>query len=227
MYEVSNRVEAATEVTVAAFTSEDRADITTVVERKQDSAAIPDATNSTGVNQSVSGQLNALNKYNYNKATTTAASQEVSYSYLDRNGTTYVWAGTYVTQGQVNTALAAAALDATTDNSFEQRPTGFADLFNYSIIKRPFSLIFTSASSLSYGPYTAVSLQWNSDYSQYRKKTTTYTVFYNTSDLTNQQDYDGGGPGSKMWRDGNQWKCIRVTSIAFGSWTDTGTITFA
>ena len=226
MYEVSNRVEAATEVEVAAFTSEDRADITNVAEHKQDSDAIPDAANSEGVNVSVAGQLNALNKYNYNKSTSTAHSQEVSYSYLDRNGTTYAWAGTLCTQAQYDAAIATAALDVTTDNSVEKRTTSFEGLFNYSIIKRPVNTIYHSRVSLSYGPYTAVSLQWNSDYSQYRTKTLTYTIYYNTTDLNNQNDCTGGGPGSKMWRDGYQWKCIRVTSIAFGTWTNAETINF-
>jgi len=226
MWRVSNVVEAAAEVVVAAFTSESRADLTNVVEQKQDATAIPDAEKSQGVNVSVSGQLNALNKYNYLKNTATAASQEVSGSYPDRNGTVFYWFGTYCTQVQYDAAMAAAALDSTTDNSVEKRTTQFQELFNYSIIKRPIYILFLPPSSASYGPYTTVGLQWNSDYSKYRKKTITYTKYFNTTEQYNDDDWTGGGPGSRPWKDGNQWKCIKVTNITVGSWIDAGSIDF-
>ncbi len=226
MWRVSNWVEAATEVMVAAFTSEDRADMTDVVEHKQDATAIPNAEDSAGVNVSVSGTLNAVNKYDYEKVTRTATSQEISGSFPDRNGTTYWWSGTYCTQAQYAAAIAAAALDTTTDNSVAKQSTQFSGLFNYYIIKRPINTLWVPPSALSYGPYTEIGLDWNSNRSQYRKKTVTYTIYYNTTDANNHADYSGSGPGGWEGRDGNQWKCKKVTNITTGSWIDAGSIDF-
>ena len=225
-WRVANWVEAATEVEVAAFTSEDDANGATVVERKQDSAAIPDAENSTGVNVSVTGALNALNKYDYDKSTRTAESQEVSGSYADRNGTTYFWSGTLCTAAQYNTAIAAASLDSTTDNSVEKSTTQFVDLFNYSIVKRAINTFWISASAASYGPYTEIGLDWKDDRSKYRKKTITFYIYWNTTENYNNDDYTGSLPGGWTGHDGNQWKCKKVTQIVFGSWTAVGTISF-
>lgn len=226
MWRISNWVEAATEVEVAAHTAEDTADFTNEVESKQDSDAIPDAENSAGVNVSVSGTRNALNKYDYHESTKTAKSQEVFGSYKDRNGTVYFWVGTLCTEGQYETAIGAAALDSKTDNSVTKSTTQFADRFNYSIIKRPINAFWIAASAASYGPYTEVNLDWNSDRSQYRKKTITFTIYWNTSQANNNADYSGSGPGGWEGVDGNQWMCKKVINITTGSWEDEGSIDF-
>jgi hypothetical protein len=228
MWRVSNVVEAAKEVVVSEFTSEIRGDFSEVVEKKQDATAVPSITNSVGVNVSVSGELNALNKINYEKKTATATSQEVSGSFPDRNGTTRFWAGKNCTEAQYAAAISAAALTSDTDNDVRKESTQFKNLVDYRIIKRPVNVSWAAAArdnNAGYGPYTEVSVRWNNDCSQYLTITTTFKIFYRVSESDILTAISGGGPGTEKWSDGVQWKGKKVTNVTPSAWAPAPTST--
>jgi len=164
-------------------------------------------------------------KFRNTVKTLTGVKLEWSGSYPDRSGTTYYWAGKNCTAGEVSSAISGASLDTTTDNQVTKTNTRFKGLFDYTIVKRAINTFWISASAASYGPYTEVGLDWKDDRSKYRKKTISYYIYWNTSEANNNADYSGSLPGGWYGHDGNQWKCKKVTQIAFGSWTAAGTIT--
>jgi hypothetical protein len=70
-FRVSNMVES-TQVVVTSYTATYSDEAIVTVERGQDADAIPTVTDTVDVTMSVSGELNALNKYDYQKHTSTA-----------------------------------------------------------------------------------------------------------------------------------------------------------
>jgi len=165
-------------------------------------------------------------KFRNTVKTLTGVKLEWSGSYPDRNGTTYYWVGKNCTAAEVASAISGASLTTATDNQVTKTNTRFKGLFNYTIVKRAVSTFWIGASTASYGPYYEVGLEWKDDRSKYRKRTSKYYIYWNTSEANNNADYSGSLPGGWYGHDGNQWKCKKVTEITFdASWTAVGTIT--
>ena len=74
---------------------------------------------------------------------------------------------------------------------------------------------------------TRVSIDWNGDGTSWRTVTTTYTLYYRTTEADANTAASGGGPGTKVWATGVQWKALKVTSVAYSAWTVAASYTWS
>ena len=74
---------------------------------------------------------------------------------------------------------------------------------------------------------TRVSIDWNGGGTSWRTVTTTYTLYYRTTEADANTAASGGGPGTKVWATGVQWKALKVTSVAYSAWTVAASYTWS
>ena len=117
---------------------EDRDDHNTHVEYNTEKAVAPaEPTMEEGVVRRTEVMPTESGKYRTTETEITAKKQQWAQSWLDRYGTSYLWAGRNVTAAELAAVLTAAVLTTATNNDLRLDKNQFG-LFDYTLTKTPF-----------------------------------------------------------------------------------------